>query len=49
MIALQLTEKQKFENLNCKKNSRGLLETTEKSAKSAQSARAYFNLRTSVF
>ena len=44
MIALQLTEKQKFENLNCKKNSRELLETTEKSAKSAQSARAYFNL-----
>ena len=30
MIALQLTEKQKFENLNCKKNYRRLSEIYRK-------------------
>ena len=34
--------KTKIWKFKMQKNSRGLLETTEKSAKSAQSARAYF-------
>jgi len=44
MIVLQLTEKQNFENLKAKKLSLIMRKLQRKSAKSAQYARAYFNL-----